>query len=99
MRKQNETINTVRTGAKTWQALKSVPGGLPLMAFFLTTMAGATVYFAAMGYFCLGQGDRLWAAFGLALAGLTLTVGLLGVLSAVWKDRFPRFYRVMWCMK
>ena len=99
MRKQNEMNNRVRAGAKTWQALKSVPGGLPLMAFFLLTLTGATVYFAAMGFFCLGQGDRLWAAFGLSLGGLTLSIGLLGVLSAVWKERFPRFYHIMWCMK
>ena len=97
MRKQMFGNNSVR--AARWAALKKVPGGLPLLIFTLLVLVGATGYFTAMGIFCLGRGDGLWALFALGFAFLMLAVALLGLLSVLWQDRYPRFYRFMWTEK
>ena len=96
MRKRNRIVCGNRTRAAWWLALKSVPGGWPLMAFFLLTLSGATIYFVAMGLFCLRQGDLLWTAFALSFALLFTVTEALGLLSALLQERYPRFYRLMW---
>lgn len=85
--------------AAWWRALKSVPGGLPLMAFFLLSLSGAVIFFAAMGLFCLRQGDLLWTVFALSFALLFTGIEALGLLSALLRERCPRFYRFMWTEK
>ena len=96
MRKQNER-NGVRQERPSWlQTLRRVPGGLPLMAFFLVTLTGAGIYFIAAGVFCLRQGDPLFARGCLLFAFALIVVEALGLLSALLQERFPRLYRFMW---
>ena len=96
MRKQNRNSG-VRQERPSWLlALRKIPGGLPLMAFFLVTMTGAGIYFIAAGVFCLRQGDPLFARCCLLFALALIAVEALGLLSALWQERFPRFYRFMW---
>ncbi len=99
MRKQNRIVCRDRDRAAWWQALKSVPGGWPLMAFFLLSLTAGTAYFAAMALFCLQQGDLLWTAFALSFSLLFTATEALGLASALLRERYPRFYRFMWTEK
>ena len=99
MRKQDRIEKRNQDRALWWQALKSVPGGWPLMAFFLLTLSGGTAYFIAMGLFCLRQGDLLWTAFALGFALVFAGTEALGLLSALLRERYPRFYRFMWAKR
>ncbi len=99
MRKQDRIVCGNRDRAGWLHALKSVPGGWPLMAFFLLTLTGGVVYFTAMALFCLRQGDLLWTLFALSFALLFAATETLGLLSALLRERYPRFYRFMWARK
>ena len=96
MRKQNRIDHTNGNRTAWWQALKSVPGGWPLMAFFLLSLSTAVFFFGAMGLFCLRQGDLTWTAFALGFAALFTIIEALGLSSALLRERCPRFYRLMW---
>lgn len=89
MRKQKMRKDVLR-------AMRNVPGGLPLMVFFLVTVSGAAIYFAAAGVFCLRQHDPLFARCCLLFAAFLVSVEAVGLLAAVWQERCPRFYRFMW---
>ena len=96
MRKQDRR-NGVRQERPSWMlTLRKIPGGLPLMAFFLVSLTGAGIYFFAAGVFCLRQGDPLFAKGCLLFALALIVIEALGLLSALWQERFPRFYRFMW---
>ena len=96
MRKQDRN-NSVLQGRPSWlRAIQKVPGGIPLMVFFLLTMTAAGVFFAAAGVFCLRKGDALFARCCLLFAVGLVTVEALGLLAALWQERFPRFYHFMW---
>ncbi len=99
MRKQDRIVCRNRDRAAWWRALKSVPGGWPLMAFFLVTLTGGVAYFTAMALFCLRQGDPLWTLFALSFALLFTVMEVLGLLSALLQERCPRLYRFMWTEK
>ena len=96
MRKQDRIVCRDRDRAAWWQALKSVPGGWPLMAFFLLSLTAGAAYFTAMALFCLQQGDLLWTAFALSFSLLFTATEALGLASALLRERYPRFYRFMW---
>ena len=96
MRKQNRK-NRVWQDRPAWlRAMGNVPGGLPLMAFFLISLTGFGIYFVAAGVFCLRQGDPLFAGGCLLFAFALMTVEAVGLLAALWQERFPRFYHFMW---